>query len=60
MGRVNPAIDTGYFPSSQLTYWSASPLAADSSKALDVYFNDGRDNLNHKSVKYSVRLVRSQ
>ena len=66
-GRLQPAIDTDYFPRTAFDciglacgqYWSASTLAANSgSEAWFVFFTNGYDNHSYKSGTYHVRLVR--
>lgn len=66
-GRLQPAIDTDYFPRTAYDciglacgqYWSASTLAASSgSEAWFVFFTNGYDNHSYKSGTYHVRLVR--
>jgi len=59
MGRVNPAIDTGYFPSTR-TYFFLSTAAVDSDYTWSVYFYYGDDSWDTKSTNGSVRLVRGQ
>lgn len=57
--RVNPAIDTAYFPNTKsFYYWSASPYAYDSGDAWGVVFYDGLANFNGRSLNFHVRLVR--
>ena len=59
--RVNPAIDTSYFPhATSSSYWSASPYATISDYAWAIYFNDGFDYTDGKSYSTNtVRLVRA-
>jgi Protein of unknown function (DUF1566)/Divergent InlB B-repeat domain/PKD domain len=60
LDRVNPAIDTTYFPdTSPAFYWSATPDAGVSYGAMIVDFNSGRDSSDYKSYGNQVRLVRS-
>lgn len=59
--RINPAIDTGYFPRTLSTwYWSASPYADRVTFVWDVHFGNGDAsiNINPKSHGSYVRLVR--
>lgn len=60
-GRVNPAIDPGYFPNTPASssFWSASAEAASSCCAWDVHFSDGRDAEALKESTIYVRLVRA-
>jgi hypothetical protein len=59
--RVDPAIDTNYFPdlgSSRWRDWSSSPYAYGADSAWILVFNDGSDRTNDKSNGNQVRLVR--
>lgn len=57
--RVNPAIDTTYFPNTQSNwFWSSSPNAGGSSGAWVVYLNVGYSDYYGKDYDFSVRLVR--
>jgi len=70
-GRINPSIDTAYFPdipylpdaeTSQFCFWSASPDVRGSvaNVAWNVNFYSGEANGPiYRSVGYRVRLVRS-
>ena len=60
LSRINPAIDTAYFPNtlSNYYYWSASPSAAYSSYAWIVSFGYGYDGYSSKSGSSHARLVR--
>ena len=59
LGRVNPPIDTSYFPNTSSSYfWSGSPVANDSGYAWYVYFYNGYASVIGRSNGYSVRLVR--
>jgi len=61
LGRVDPAIDSGYFPNTlSYNYWSGLPRAYDTSKAIYVSFSHGTSRGSNKYVKYPVRLVRGQ
>lgn len=58
--RVNPAIDSDYFPETQsLYYWSASPRANYSDGAWDVSFYSGYPYNQGKGDSKYVRLVRA-
>ncbi|MDF1576901.1 MAG: DUF1566 domain-containing protein [Desulfobulbales bacterium] len=55
-----PAIDTGYFPNTQGSwYWSSSPYANGPNLAWNVVFDNGNDDANLKNYTYHVRLVRA-
>jgi len=57
--RVNPAIDTTYFPNTLASsVLSASPYAYDPISALNVHFYFGSVGDGHKGNVCSVRLVR--
>jgi hypothetical protein len=57
--RVNPAIDTTYFPNTQSNwFWSSSPLADYSYLAWFVDFFNGGSGNDFKDYDYNVRLVR--
>lgn len=59
--RVNPAIDTTYFPNTKsYSFWSSSLSAAYSNNAWNVYFDNGYSNgySDNYSNSYVVRLVR--
>jgi hypothetical protein len=59
-GRVNPAIDAGYFPNAvTVFYGSSSPYASVADFAWGVDFNDGYDRWNGKDDVGGVRLVRA-
>ena len=58
-GKNDPSIDADYFPNTTSDwFWSASPYAYDSSKALAVYFLYGYGGYYNRSDTYRVRLVR--
>ena len=62
-GRVNPAIDPGYFPNTPgfLWFWSSTPNAGNSYYAWFVNFYNGYDNYDFGGSKvstFAVRLVR--
>jgi hypothetical protein len=57
--RVNPAIDTTYFPNTVASWvWSASPYANNPGYAWYVYFGYGGVDGYSKGYAGSVRLVR--
>jgi len=60
-GQYDPSIDTRYFPNSSesLYYWSSSTYANPTYHAWCVNFYNGSDYYYYKSVRYSVRAVRS-
>ena len=60
-GRVFPAINTDYFPSTRYGrfYWTASPAAECSYSAWYVYFLHGCSELGYYDSAMSVRLVRN-
>ena len=61
LNRINPSIDTDYFPNdAAMDVWSSSPIAFSSNYAWYVYFSYGNSYyLNHlRSNNYRVRLVR--
>jgi hypothetical protein len=54
-----PAIDTGWFPSTQAeAYWSSTKYAPDTSLAWHVYFYDGYTGFNTLQTANYVRCVR--
>ena len=58
-GRINPAIDTDYFPNTPWSYfWSASPYGSSSNNAWAVYSSYGQVESPNLNAGYSVRLVR--
>jgi hypothetical protein len=58
--RMNPAIDTTYFPVAQAArYWSSTTLFGGTSKAWFADFIDGRTSYNDKTGLLAVRCVRS-
>ncbi len=58
-GRVDPAIDTDYFPNTVGSgFWSSSPYVGDSNGAWLVLFDSGIVGLSSRSDGYAVRLVR--
>ena len=58
-GKVNPAIDTNYFPNTVSNwFWSSSPYASDSGYAWRLYFDYGYDYYGYRSNGSFVRLVR--
>jgi hypothetical protein len=57
--RINPAIDTDYFPKTiGGLFWSSSPYAPNSSNAWSVCFYYGNVGNGSKSSQTYVRLVR--
>ncbi len=64
LSKVNPSIDTTYFPhtraasSGTLIYWSSSPYVGNDRYVLGVNFSNSYDKVINKSVKSHVRLVR--
>ena len=57
--RINPAIDTDWFPNTKSSiYWSSSPGAGYSSHAWNVDFNYG-NHYGNRNYNYYVRLVRT-
>ena len=57
--KVNPAIDTDYFPNSdEKSYWSSSAVAVDSDYAWFVFFSYGDVSNVSRSNDLRVRLVR--
>ncbi len=60
-GRVNPAIDTSYFPNTSSSYfWSGSPFANYSSYAWYVHFFSGYADYDDRGYGLQVRLVRNK
>ena len=60
-GRKNPAIDSIYFPNTQVNgFWSGSSVANDSNAAWVVYFDYGYVYPTWRSIILRVRLVRSE
>ncbi len=58
--RINPAIDTDYFPNTMNgRHWASSPYASDNNYAWFVDFNDGGESVSSKNLKSRVRLVRA-
>ncbi|QEP44935.1 DUF1566 domain-containing protein [Ectothiorhodospiraceae bacterium BW-2] len=59
-GRVNPAIDSAYFPNAVgSAYWSSSPYANGSGYAWLLNFINGNDDNFNRNNSYRVRLVRA-
>ena len=57
---IEPAINTDVFLETvSYHYWSASPVAYNSSRAWVVYFDYGYGYWNYKNNGYFVRLVRN-
>jgi len=54
------AINQAAFPATPEYAWSASPFAASTDFAWNVFFYNGLDGYRDKSIPYSVRLVRGQ
>lgn len=60
-GRINPAIDTGFFPAATASYfWTSSPYADQANSAWLVYFLYGEAYPENKNQAKSVRLVRGR
>jgi len=58
-GRVNPAIDTAYFPNTRGTvFWSSSPYVGNAGYAWYVIFYDGNVYSYLRNLNFAVRLVR--
>lgn len=58
--RVNPAIDTTYFPDTDsAVFWSSSPYSRHNHNAWSVLVLYGNDGGDLKYFNYRVRLVRS-
>jgi hypothetical protein len=60
-GRINPAIEPGYFPNTQILYfwyWSALTSIASTNFAQVVNFNNGSFSSDNKVLNNRVRLVR--
>ncbi|WP_457671444.1 Lcl domain-containing protein [Thiolapillus sp.] len=58
--RINPAIDTAYFPNTVGShFWSSSPYANASDYAWNVSFYNGYAYYYYRGVSRHVRLVRS-
>ena len=58
-GRINPSIDSNYFPNTRSSrYWSSSPDAGDRGNAWIVYFRNGYDDYVSRGSGDAVRLVR--
>jgi hypothetical protein len=59
--RINPAIDTIYFPNCRsYFYWSGTTVADGPSLAWYVYFGNGYDYWGHKDYNDYVRCVRGR
>lgn len=57
--RLNPSIDTSYFPNTpSLYFWSVDPAAGAASTAWSVHFDQGGASPNLRSQVFRVRLVR--
>ena len=60
LGRVEPAIDTAWFPNTPSSdFWSASPFASNSDYAWGLDFGNGYDAWGDRSLALHVRLVRA-
>lgn len=57
-GVSNPALSAAFFPLGAGSYWSITPMAADSSQAWAVDYVDGQLQAVDKSTGLRVRLVR--
>jgi hypothetical protein len=68
MGRVNPSIDTSYFPTMGITggayysytYWSSSSVFHNYSMAWEVIFENGLIIVGFSTSPFAVRLVRGE
>lgn len=59
--RLNPAINTNYFPDTVSdSYWSSTTYADGTSGAWGMSFGYGDDDCYYKSNSYYVRAVRGQ
>ena len=59
-GRINPSIDSHYFPNTLSSlFWSASPYARWSDLALLLQFRDGYNLSISRGRRHHLRLVRS-
>lgn len=59
-GRINPAIDTDWFPNTPNSwFWSSSPSASNTNDAWVVNFGNGRVIGGYKGNLHRVRLVRA-
>ncbi len=59
-GKMNPAIDDGYFPNSRSSgYWSSSPSADRGDFVWGIHFDYGSDSNFSRVSSFRVRLVRS-
>jgi len=59
-GTSNPAIDTTFFPNTQIfVYWSSDVFASNPTVAWEVYFVTGDTNVSSRTIGSRVRLVRS-
>ncbi|RJR18074.1 MAG: DUF1566 domain-containing protein [Nitrospiraceae bacterium] len=57
--RYSPAIDTTYFPNTDVSYyWSSTTGANNAALAWYVYFSSGNLGYGNKSDSYYVRCVR--
>lgn len=57
--RINPAIDTDYFPHTPSNwFWGGYPDASNVNRALTINLTDGYGDRNSKSSHFHVRLVR--
>ncbi len=60
-GRIDPAIDTRYFPNSVADYyWTSSSYQDQPGLAWQVYFFYGESKLGEKNLPRPVRLVRGK
>jgi hypothetical protein len=60
-GRINPAIDSRYFPNTLADYyWTSSSYQDQPGQAWQVYFFYGESKPGEKSLPRPVRLVRGQ
>lgn len=57
---INPAVDENYFPNTiSDSYWSSEPFAGDELVAWFLYFDNGYESFNNRTVSARIRLVRS-
>ncbi len=58
--RVNPAINTAYFPNVySASYWSSTPYLWDGPPEFCFLFSSGESSTCNKTLSYCVRCVRS-
>jgi hypothetical protein len=60
-GRIEPAIDTDYFPHAvSAPFWTSTPYADNEKSAWHVFFRYGESYSRNKSESSHVRLVRGR